>query len=1341
MTQVVSQPQKDMRARVAVALLCGLAVACCIMTFTADADQEVILKEETGENVQRVVSVDVDKVGRIYSAVPKEYKGITKGGDNGRVRLLNYFKDVERRIAAETAARKADITSIRAKMAKNRAYNAKARSTMKKMLLAKMAVNAKKAKDDLDKEMAKTARTFAKQAALANKRNKATIRRARKTRRIMRRNKKAAHEALTAATHAQQRALSALDAATNARIHKTEKSIAANAAQIKINAKKARDALDRANKRFDNKMFAMKKDAANARSKLAQQAKDMDKKVRAMISGKIKGIAMKTASQFAKVRKKMADDRHHADHALAAVSTRMTAALNAAKALQDKRFAQTVADIAAAKKEANDRINKAKMSFKVNLMHLASTVKEQVTHLNAGVTQLQGTITKNKLAQADVQRHVNAELKRMVKLGNDRETDLAKKDKALADLMKHNKEANSKAMEEMAAKFTTQLDAIKKQMKKDRAHTEHQLKKSTDGLYATMAKNQEQQDKANKAQQAATRRMKLDAEDALRDAKASFALRLGKLTATVHKNDKKADAKIKKLAGVVDDEAAKSKAGREALKKIQDSNKAELKTAIADAVHQGEQRALQVEKTASDMNKKTREAMNMKITGQISILTKSIHASVEDLRLSTDEARKAMKREILYAVRSAAQEAKENLASVVKWSNKEFNSLNKKLDDNNKASAAERAAIESTVAADKILATRAIKDAAAEQARALLALKTVTAKKIKKTNTDVAAYGKRIEKQAKDVAAQMASNAKTLEAKINGAKKGLKEHLTAANKASVDRHVSALSYVQEAISGAEKDAETKFAGFYVDLAKDREDFDLKVASASVSLQQKIAKRSALFDTRFAKEVAGSMAEARKFATEEVELARQQFTTSLVAIESTIANMDERIGHDVIVVAEEFADHKEVQRKRNLHVAAELKRIEDLSDTRHTENKRFRGKIRKVIIEHKELAAKERTNLRKKASAEYTKLKAKLSADRAQAAGDLTTATRTMYDTIFKAKESTQKEHEKHVQALGVAKANVAAKQKEAEGDFQAKMMTLTNTVVANNNKYELGLAKITGVVHDWKQTDTEQREMMKDQVKSMENDLQRSIVKAIGIGEAEMKKIEERALENSDAVTKSLQGEIVEQVEAMADDVFQAVLENRGQIADNYLALKGYAGAMAGDIIDAVTKGQGKALFSVGDFLQTVAALSEEQTKVAEGVTAGLGEMPAVFSGKPIKVSTSYSKTNGLVIEYTKAMTMVRQRWPFGIGKYLLSKIQRAMQGPDGVLSVGTLDHRDGQFVSINPHALGLSNRVEEFDKLAATAHAYQGYLRKLTTKLPKKVKKKAFFVDPVQTGGEWDGD
>merc|ERR1712159_641557 len=128
----------------------------------------------------KVETWDVKKVGTI----------ITDDTPDGRRTLLDYFKKVERQIATEVAGRKTDIANIRTQMEKNREYNAKARSTMKKALLKRMAENAKKAKDDLAKQMRWTAAKFAAAAKLENKRYRATIKRSRKTREIMRKNKK-----------------------------------------------------------------------------------------------------------------------------------------------------------------------------------------------------------------------------------------------------------------------------------------------------------------------------------------------------------------------------------------------------------------------------------------------------------------------------------------------------------------------------------------------------------------------------------------------------------------------------------------------------------------------------------------------------------------------------------------------------------------------------------------------------------------------------------------------------------------------------------------------------------------------------------------------------------------------------------------------------------------------------------------------------------------------------------------------------------------------------------------------------------------------------------------------
>merc|ERR1712159_844695 len=591
---VMMAESKSNRARVAFVLLCGLAICCSVMYVTADG--ESVLEDAphstgSGQDTfapKSIESVDVKKTGLLYTKTPDTLKT----GPEGRERLLTFLDKVEANIAKEVESRKADIAAIRAQMAKNMAYNAEARATMKKMLLAKMAVNAKKAKDDLAEAMRQTQAKFAAVAKLENKRQRQTIRRSKKTREIMRKNKAEGAKNLKDAVTAQQRALATLAQATNERIKSTNKHIAINAAQIKENAKKARKDLDNAMARFDKKMANVSEEAQKGRSKLAAQAAAQDKKFREYANNRIKAITAKTAAQFHKVRDTMAKDRAAADAALSHTSARMDAALNAASALQDKRFAQTVSDIAEAKKEANDRVEKFRTGFKTDILHLSGVVEEQSNKLNSRVTQLAATVESNKAEQAHLNAQVDAELKRMVKVGNDRYAEHLKKDTELKSLMAKNKADTEKQMDDMSQQFYAQMAEIKAQMKKDRAHAEHSLSTSTDGLYKTLADNQQAQEAVNKELTAATRRAKLDAEAALKEAK---------------------------------------------------------------------QRALQIEKKMKDINAKTRAAMNNRITTEIGTLSKSIHSQIDELNLQTKEARAQMKAEILFAIKSAAAIAKDNL--------------------------------------------------------------------------------------------------------------------------------------------------------------------------------------------------------------------------------------------------------------------------------------------------------------------------------------------------------------------------------------------------------------------------------------------------------------------------------------------------------------------------------------------------------------------------------------------------------------------------------------------------------------------------------------------------------
>merc|ERR1711981_955324 len=333
-----------------------------------------------------------------------------------------------------------------------------------------------------------------------------------------------------------------------------------------------------------------------------------------------------------------------------------------------------------------------------------------------------------------VNRNVNAEIKRMVKPGNKREMQLANNDKALRNLMAKNRASTNSKMMRLANNFRQRLSSIKRTMKRDRRHAERMLGKKTAGLYGTLMRNAKIQAAANKKMTEATRRARLDAADALRTSKGNFLKRLAALHATIVKNDRKADAKIKRLAGVETRNALKDRKGRAMLHMMQNANKQELKTAIRGMIHKGEMHALAVEKRVRTMNKKTRAAMNMKITNQISALAKRTHASIEDLRLNSKAARASMKREILYAVRSAASLAKKNLKKTVQWANRNFVKLNSRLSRSNASNAARRAALERATKAEQRRAVRAVKDADANQNHALLALKTETAKKISKTN-------------------------------------------------------------------------------------------------------------------------------------------------------------------------------------------------------------------------------------------------------------------------------------------------------------------------------------------------------------------------------------------------------------------------------------------------------------------------------------------------------------------------------------------------------------------------------------------------------------------------------
>merc|ERR1711881_591939 len=197
---------------------------------------------------------------------------------------------------------------------------------------------------------------------------------------------------------------------------------------------------------------------------------------------------------------------------------------------------------------------------------------------------------------------------------------------------------------------------------------------------------------------------------------------------------------------------------------------------------------------------------------------------------------------------------------------------------------------------------------------------------------------------------------------------------------------------------------------------------------------------------------------------------------------------------------------------------------------------------------------------------------------------------------------------------------------------------------------------------------------------------------------------------------KDMLVEITNTVEEYADKAYKAIQGNHGTIADNYLSLKAYAVTARDDLTAYTAKGKGKNLSSLGDLLNSIASLSGVKPTPSEGLSPNT-EIPAIFTSDKVKVDNKVTKINGMVNEFVQTCNDVRMRWPMGLGKYLLLKLEGSMSDK-GVLQVDKVDDKEGNFVFLNGHSVGLSNKLNDFESLAVSMGSYEATLAKITAEL-----------------------
>merc|ERR1719478_348569 len=611
--------------------------------------------------------------------------------------------------------------------------------------------------------------------------------------------------------------------------------------------------------------------------------------------------------------------------------------------------------------------------------------------------------------------------------------------------------------------------------------------------------------------------------------------------------------------------------------------------------------------------------------------------------------------------------------------------------------------------------------------RSLLALKTETAKKIKKSNHKVTAFAGALAKEAKDVDAAMKANMNSLTAKINAARRSAASATRAANAKSAAGFRSALKSVASAMGAAQRRASNKFGKLYRHMAADRARADSALAASVKNINDGIAKQAAL---------AASRAQAAK----QVSDARKTFATSIATTVSAVKDQESRLSGEIAVVSGEVARNKAIQLRVNRRTNAELKRITKLSNDRHSASIRARGKLRALLDENKRAASEEVGALNKLFVGKLAKIRRRASKDRVEAARDLSKASQRLYSRLAGIQLRAAYQNKAATAAINSYSKKSQAAIRIARSSMNARLNTLGNVIASNARKVESGFEVLTGVIRSHRAAGAVDRKLIREQTKAMGQDMQKSIARSIMIGEAKARRVADRARGNLARAKRAMLIEISKRVEHTADKLFKSIQGSHQKIADNYLSLKAYAVTAGDKLKDYVIKGKGKNLSSLGDLLTTVAGLSSVKAQKAEGLGAGAKSIPAIFSSRKVKVKAMLTKINGLMNEYTGVINAVRARWPMGLGKYLLLKLEESML-TKGVLQVDKVSNHAGNWVFLNGRAVGLSNKLNDFESLAVRMGHYEATLAKLTAALAGKKHKPAGKKPYSVPAPEWPGN
>merc|ERR1712022_46777 len=232
-----------------------------------------------------------------------------------------------------------------------------------------------------------------------------------------------------------------------------------------------------------------------------------------------------------------------------------------------------------------------------------------------------------------------------------------------------------------------------------------------------------------------------------------------------------------------------------------------------------------------------------------------------------------------------------------------------------------------------------------------------------------------------------------------------------------------------------------------------------------------------------------------------------FAVSMAAVRLETSRVEQRIVGSIGVATGELISLKANQLRVNRRVDATLKRIVRVSDSRFSSSKRARGKLKLLMDENKAAASAEVAALATSLKTKLAHARARNSRNRIEMAKDPTKAVYEKMANVQKAQMAASNALSAATSAAATATSNSL---KRAKKMFATKIGMLTNVVAANAKRAHRDITALTGVVHNIAKANAADRSLIRAQTAAMEADLNKAVTRAIQIGEAKAKAVEQR---------------------------------------------------------------------------------------------------------------------------------------------------------------------------------------------------------------------------------------